>query len=511
MEALQTGPDSSGLHPRTTIRSSYESVKNRLKWLPGVPSTLSSVFLPPQSPEPKYVTGNSSDITIITPPPTQSASETSTAATSVLSLPRVFTIQKLYVSPSMPINEKIQAVWTQQIRSRLGAVLFHSIHSGTCVQEFMMVGKGPNTLKPTILITCGDAATKDKVEKTIKSQAWLHELLKANHMGLVALVAKTPLSSGLASSNGSIVKLSESYAVQLLPSEAATSCGLGLLIGGVDNRLRQHCTLGGLLLINGEVLGLTAGHPFREIERNSMRSELLEASQVGEDLSDEESGTISSEPFIFNDDDGDVIDNLSASTMSLHENSGVHSSSIDEPPHTQQEASRPFLSSMKWYMPQAAVLPASTSIPVSSVEDPLYNHDWALLETLPPSVTSRPNKVAHNDLGHDILIDRTVSGPACGEVTISIAGIGPQAGYLHFSPATMKIDKSVLDVQLITLEQVLRKFYFSLRYNESVHVLMPLSFDSSRKFWCLGDSWRQIMRIHHRNSAGYPVGLHGGY
>lgn len=259
MEALRVRPTSIGLLPKTTIGSSIpsESLKNRLTCMPRIPS---SIIVPPPSPKPKPARSFSTIITTATA--TEPASGNSTAATPVLLLPHIFTIQKLHVSPSMPMDEKIQAVWTRQIRSRLSAVLLHSIPTGTCVQEFMMAGKRPGILKPTLVVTCGDAATKKRVEKAFKCQGWLQGLLKANHIMFVALVAKTPLSAGPVSNDGSTVKLGGSYAVQLLPSGVTTSCGLGLLISGADSRLRQYCTLGGLLVVNDEILGLTAGHPF---------------------------------------------------------------------------------------------------------------------------------------------------------------------------------------------------------------------------------------------------------
>ena len=77
----------------------------------------------------------------------------------------------------------------------------------------MMVRKRPDNLKPKLVITCGDAATKKRVEKTFKRQGWLQKMLKVNHIMFIALVAKTPLSAGLASTDGNTVKLSESYAV----------------------------------------------------------------------------------------------------------------------------------------------------------------------------------------------------------------------------------------------------------------------------------------------------------
>ncbi|KAL8715346.1 MAG: hypothetical protein Q9225_006385 [Loekoesia sp. 1 TL-2023] len=319
-----------------------------------------------------------------------------------------------------------------------------------------MAGRRPDALKPTLIITCGDAATKKRVEKTFKSQGWLQEVLKANSIMFVALVAKTPLSAGPASDNCSTVKLDESYAIQITRSGATTSCGLGLVVSDADSRLTQYCTLGGLLLVKGALLGLTAGHLFSKFKHNVMPWELSEAAKAVEDSSDEGGSTKSGDPFVFNDsDDDDTDDDSVTSGISFYENTRVSSSFINGLPCRQHENLRTFLASTEWHHPQAAILPAASPRHVSSVEEPLNNHDWALLEALPSAVTSMPNKIAHIDQRSDILIEEIVSGRACGEVTVTVAGIGPQLGFLHSSPATMKVDDSVLEVQLITLEHVL--------------------------------------------------------
>ena len=162
----------------------------------------------------------------------------------------------------MPIDEKTQEVWTRQITSRLSAVLWHNIPTATCVQQFMMIGKWLDVLKPTVVITCGDLVTKRRVEKKFKRQEWLQELQKANHIVFVALIAKTPLSAGPVSENDCIATLNGSYAVQLPSPEVTISCGLELLVHSADSHLRQRYTLRRLLIVKGRVLGLTVGHPF---------------------------------------------------------------------------------------------------------------------------------------------------------------------------------------------------------------------------------------------------------
>jgi hypothetical protein len=431
--------------PRSSI-SYFDRVKSRLARIPTTPSFIG---VPSLSSERELAESLSTMSTTTTTPP-----EISTAATSVLSLPQLFLVQKFYVSPSTPIDEKIQSVWTQQIRSRLSAVLFHNIPTGTCVQEFMMVGKRPNALKPTLVITCGDAETKKRVEKSFKSQGWLQELLKANGIMFVALVAKTPLSAGPALDHTDVLRLSESCFVQLPHGLAATSCGLPLLINASETQPQQHCTLGGLIIVNGEIFGLTAGHPFQAYVEHRSKYD-------GHDirlLKDEESSEASGEPFVFNDDDDNPRGSLSStSPVSLYNLANFSSTSIDDPMDGQHDISKAFSPSVKWSQPYNAVIPLSTTKNALSFEEPLGDCDWALLEMLSHSIIALPNKIAHIDPRHDIVIERIVSGSAQGEVTIIAAGIGPQLGCLHSSPVTMKVNKAILDVQLITLEHILRE------------------------------------------------------
>ncbi|KAL8702651.1 MAG: hypothetical protein Q9201_004176 [Fulgogasparrea decipioides] len=449
----ELAPDGPELAPKTVIGSSrlFECVKSRLKSIPSIPSL---IIAPPLSTTSEPAESSS---TIITPTVvTHRASESSTAPTSVLSTPHIFQVQKFHVSPSMPLDEKVQAIWTREIRQRLDAVFYYN-HTGPYVPEFMMVGKRADSLKPTIVITCGDAPTKKRVEKTFRGQGWLQQLLKANHIMFVALVAPISLSSGPPSNDVSTVTLNESYAVQLQPSGVPTSCGLGLLISGNDNCPPGLCTLGGLLRVNGEILGLTAGHPFPQNEHIVRQQAVLK--QVVGEPSDEDSSSTSMEPFVFNgDDETDTENDPTASTISLSENAVVPLAHIDGSSHKQHESWGSSTPLTRWNIPQAAILPLSTVRHVSSAEDSFDDHDWALLETLPRAIRSRPNKIAHIDQRHDVLIDGTVSGPASGEVTIAIASIGPQLGYLHSSPATLRMGESALEVQLVVLERLLRMF-----------------------------------------------------
>jgi hypothetical protein len=464
MEALQVGATSSAteLLPKPTPQSSIsylDRVKSRLARIPKIPSFIVVPSLSSEREPAESLSTVTTTTTATEPPP-----EISTATTSVLSLPRVFVLQKLYVSPSMPIDEKITLVWTQQIRSRLSAVLFHSIPAGTCVQEFMMVGKKAHVLKPTLVITCGDTETKKRVEKSFKSQGWLQDLLKANDIMFVALEAKTTLSAGPALNSTDTVRLSECYSVQLQHGSATTSCGLPLLVSASDTRPQRHCTLGGLLMVNDVIFGLTAGHPFKAHFKHRSAQHEYDIVQAFRLFENEESSEASSEPFIFNDDDDECGDLSSTSELSFHNRADLSLTSIEDPTHSQHNISKAFSPSVKWSQLYNAVIPLSIPKNALSFEEPLGDCDWALLEILPHSVITMPNKIAYIDSRRDILVERAVSGLTHGEVTILAAAIGVQLGCLHSSPVTMKVNESILNVQLITLEHILRKLSLIISY-----------------------------------------------
>lgn len=84
-------------------------------------------------------------------------------------------------------------------------------------------------------------------------------------MIFVALITKTLPNAGSVSNDGSTKILSESSAAQSSPSVVSTSYGLDLSISDVDSRLRQRCMFGGLLVMEGMMLGLTAGYPFSRL------------------------------------------------------------------------------------------------------------------------------------------------------------------------------------------------------------------------------------------------------
>jgi hypothetical protein len=321
-----------------------------------------------------------------------------------------------------------------------------------------MVGKTPNALKPTIVATCGDAATKKRVEKAFKAQGWLHALLRENGIMFIAFVAKTPLSMGLALPLTDAVMINECFSVLVPLGRLTTSCGLPLLVKTSKTKPQQNCTLGGLVRVDGEIFGLTGGHPFQShIDNRFDQASIVEGDGGSED----------SEPFVFNDNyDGSPRRSHSVTSQgSLYEPVNFSSTPMLGSTDIQNDLSKAFAAPTEWTQSYDAILPSSNPPKTLSSEPPVADCDWALLKMAFHPITTLPNKISYTDPQQDILVERTTPGPSHGEVTMIIASIGLQLGFLHLSPVTMKVNSSVLNLQLITLEHILRKLRLGLHCN----------------------------------------------
>ena len=173
--------------------------------------------------------------------------------------------------------------------------------------------------------------------------------------------------------------------------------------------------------------------------------------------SDEGSNSISSEPYVFHgDSDDDENDGLVSSSMLPFE----HAKSLQIPINKLACDRHKYsgkIQSAEWSIPQAAILPLSTPKFVSSVGSLPREFDWALLESLPLSVKVRPNEILDTDQLAYTSIKEISSSPTCGKVVVNAAGVGLQRGYLHGSPANMQVNGTILEVQLVVLDIILRK------------------------------------------------------
>ncbi|CAO1602443.1 hypothetical protein XANCAGTX0491_006052 [Xanthoria calcicola] len=140
-------------------------------------------------------------------------------------------------------------------------------------------------------------------------------------------------------------------------------------------------------MINGATAGLTTGYPLQTFEHHAS----LDPAQVAAELDEDESSEAPSEPFIFNEDDDKTNDTSSASSLPLHV--GIDDSRADEVSTALDNESfilDPPL--MSWQLPRSVIFPLPTGKSTSFDDKSRNDHDWALLDDLPPAIRSRANR-----------------------------------------------------------------------------------------------------------------------
>jgi len=357
-------------------------------------------------------------------------------------------IQDFRVVPRMEIDDKRRALWNGRIYPRLKGILAKRISSGAWLLEFYMASRQGNTLKPTIFLTCGNVTVKKKAQRIIEDEGRLQKLLQDNDMGFVILVSKTPLglSATLTSSNEEVIQKAGGYTTQLLLPGISTMCGSRIRVLGGDHRHWRYGTLGGLLLVKGQVMGLTAGHPFVTNHESP-----LTLSEDNPSDSDDDNSSPSEEPFVFNMETigRSRIEQLGISATSLSLGNG-HESSF--PSRTLPIPTfSPQIFGMRY-----VISPNLQSDNTRPKPHAFSSLDWALLQAIPMSDSLLSNYFV-NPTDLDIIsINEIVVAPLQGYVSIPIMGLGPQSGYLHPSAVAIKVEGWMLEAQLITLDRVLR-------------------------------------------------------
>jgi hypothetical protein len=468
MEVLQLQPSGSGpISPLISSRreTSFELIKRYFSRVPSTPSsiTLSSFQASPQS---HQTSSAATSIATVTDP----SLTKNTTATSIPVAYETFQIQRLHVSPNMPMDQEIKDLWSQQIRFRLSAELHHHVGEGPWLQQFMMAGKRRDDLSPFVVITCGDVRTRKKVEKLCKKLKWLRVLAKSYNIKLAALVAEITLTAGPAPLVQGMRAIEDSCSVDV-PDSTKTCCGQTIYISHFRNSPASQCTFGGLIEIDGTLYGLTAGHPFgaqntaaeAEFEMDVGRQSL----DWPEESENSENDATSDSDFVFSHDSSDDGEQTSDSSTTSTDpvstkNTAISASNL---PGKDSTAAAKYTATSTQVNVLLPITRSTVSLPLHGLH---FNLDWALIDVSNlPSVL--PNQVPsrENEDGKDfpILGALPAQFEPCGDVTVLTAVNGPQYGYLNASPASLKIGGSLYDVRLITFSQILGKCtYLSLKF-----------------------------------------------
>lgn len=395
----------------------------------------------------------------------------STVATSILKVPSFFRVQTYYHCPlDMQFETKVYDLWINQIRDRLNGILLQKIPTGTCMQELMMVGTNLNTLRPTIIVSCGDSKIKKEVERVFKTLSWLQAMLKANKMAFLTINTKIRLSGSQQQIPSNFEMHSEAFSIHIF-EPAVTLCGQKIVVGSAESQTGARCTFGGVILIDGIPHGMSAAHPFRDYLR---QSHLPIGSTLCNEMAqnhDDDSGLGSEdEPFYFNGDD-DVAESdendenelemhITSSTLSINSpengksvhDSIEHPTSVNLPQHDVFSGSCSCVVSSGFILSSILTSNGGSANPISATST-----DWAVLKLSDLSMV-RPNKISYRDSRHDIDICDFFQGTANGEGSILAGGTGVRVGQLHGSSASLNADGVCYNVQMISLEETLRKF-----------------------------------------------------
>jgi len=401
---------------------------------------------------------------------TCSVSTASTGNNSTLSLstqqtncsevinPELTQLQGLWVGTA-PCEGSILEIWRRRIEPQFQSILRANIEDGWAL-EFLLVGKSPSKLKPSILISCSSKRSKKEVEKLYKHLKHLPELVKKHKLTLVIVFA--PIRLLALQSSETTSALSGTPTQTLLSLGTDTYCGRTLRIENAVQTTFTTCTIGGSIFVDGVAYLLTVGHAFNDNtpsyqnEPDSNPSSAGYAGSTEQDIQDEDfeieegDSDTDSAPCIFDYDDttsesSDWSSATSFSEMSMYDSSNLSHSDIGQ---------QRFLSmASNTESSFASIELLCTSVARSESAQNLLqtgmDYDWALLSLF----------------GHELLPNQGRDGKCISEVTalpdesryvtiIPPAGVEDVAfgGILHPLSATLQIGGAYYQAYRITTD-----------------------------------------------------------
>jgi hypothetical protein len=404
--------------------------------------------------------------------------------------------KNLYISPNKRTDCLAQKLWTEHIKDRLNAELWHALRKERCLQEFVMAGSRPDSLRASVVITCcGEAAAK-RVRKVVKNLKWLRDF----DVPCAVVVDAIHLYSQELQQDRYHTPIIEAQ----LPPNPTTLCGERIRKRSPPDGQGPFCTLGGLILVEGFAFGITVEHAFHgEFEDSGLRiadDDVLEPGPGSPYGGDEASGS----PFV----SFDCESNDDASEDSLW--------SQNEPARlpyvgaTDQGHDDPTAHSGEEYREGIVYRRIGKALP-SIGRDGLiiqYSGDWALIDIDDPSCFFLNKIKLPGQTEPKVIEDVVPEGhQAEGHVDVVLVGGGVSSGWLTSSPTLFKVGDLVMDTRLIIMDDKLGKHACSLP--ECDFRANGMSLYSLRGFWSLGFTRRQTLRTCHWREGASTVGLHG--
>lgn len=363
-----------------------------------------------------------------------------------------------------------------------------------------MARKARKSLKPTIVITCDDAKSRKHNKKIVQELQWLKQyrlqcLLVLNSQRRIiesftkALAVPDPSRLMVAANPG---------------SNTSTLCGISAAIKHPRFPTGTPFRLGGMLLVNGEVFGLTVGH--------------ITTPEPRLDISEEFGNTkLSQRDSIADSDDSSFIFTIGGSASDSDTDSISDSLGMEEIESESDRVDREdSFGGNSW----TASPNTSDWTEIGSIEDSTISRsrpagrfstlhsDWALIRV--------PNKKYW--LGNTVQIPGNRAVTEIEETSLEKqilvgqvwAVTGPdsvRSGLLSGCSSILFLHGRKLRVRQITFEDALG----TLDCTKIAHRHLTIDTPSPRRLWCMGHSRRKTMWTHCCRQERFKMGIYGSH
>ncbi len=364
----------------------------------------------------------------------------------------------------MPIDSDIDTRWEHRIQKPINEILDHKVQDrlGHCQELMYAAQRGlfhkRSRPKPTIVVSVATKADRDRVKKVCKKMPRLQKDIADCQLRLMVVIDRVKLRAV-----HQVTKPTPSTSTYITECTISTDeggrCAEKLTLLEPSVVTGEHtCTLGGMIVINDKLYGLTAGHAFQptHLESRQRRPSASSASDCSVDGWLEDARN----PFVFADDEDD------------NESVLTHTSTADG-----SKSPAMSMASFKEYFPEA--LPSqlddntgekcnpvrvgilSPLAPTVNPDQPKRirrNCDWALVE-LPRTPCARQHQYPSVDGRAFFSVTRMAQklDRVSGDVEVRFSRDSVTGGYLSPNSACYGIGPFLFDVKLVVLQRDLRK------------------------------------------------------
>lgn len=171
---------------------------------------------------------------------------------------------KLYIAPHAAVPAEIVRAVDEEIAPRvLGDI--RALGLDCAIPKLCIAGHKKTALKPVYVVLCNDHQEQKKLKKQLGSRHWKDIFAKHNVKLMVLLDLKAGPKASMNISADDEPTLPPMLSISgLVPEHLQSACGI--LIRRVEG---EFATLGGLILVQGKLYGLTTGHNFCPNPSNS--------------------------------------------------------------------------------------------------------------------------------------------------------------------------------------------------------------------------------------------------